>query len=150
MRSPVDGFSTKNSLTPETSLHTIPVTGRFDLTDEQWAVLAPLLPVGRRAGRPPKWSRRRLIDGIRWRVRVGAPWHDVPPAYGPWESVYGLFRRWQRDGRWAALVTALQVAADDRGIRVHAPAAVRAAVEVNEPCGSAALYRGTPVSPPPA
>lgn len=96
-------------------MHTIPVTGRFDLTDEQWAVLAPLLPVGRRAGRPPKWSRRRLIDGIRWRVRVGAPWRDVPAAYGPWESVYGLFRRWQRDGTWAALVTALQVAADAAG-----------------------------------
>jgi hypothetical protein len=37
----------------------------------QWAVLQPLLPVGRKSGRPPKWSKRQLIDGIRWRVRVG-------------------------------------------------------------------------------
>jgi transposase len=39
----------------------------------------------------------------------------VPQAYGPWQSVYGLFRRWQRDGTWAAVVTALQAAADAAG-----------------------------------
>ncbi|WP_338013457.1 transposase [Saccharothrix sp. ALI-22-I] len=31
-------------------------------------------------------------------MRVGAPWRDVPPVYGPWQTVYGLFRRWQRRG----------------------------------------------------
>jgi transposase len=45
------------------------LTRRFDLTDAQWAVLEPLLPKGRKPGRPPKWSKRQLIDGIRWRVR---------------------------------------------------------------------------------
>jgi transposase len=91
------------------------VAGRFDLTDEQWALLAPLLPVGARPGRPPRWTRRQLIDGIRWRIRVGCPWRDVPAVYGPWQSVYGLFRRWQCDGTWARLVTALQAAADAAG-----------------------------------
>ena len=66
-------------------------------------------------GRPPKWTKRQLIDGIRWRVRVGAPWRDVPGWYGPWQTVYGLFRRWQRDGTWAAIVTALQARADAAG-----------------------------------
>jgi transposase len=73
---------------------TLAVTGRADLSDAQWAVLEPLLPRGVRSGRPPKWSKRQLIDGIRWRVRAGTPWRDVPPAYGPWQTVYGLFRRW--------------------------------------------------------
>jgi len=77
---------------------TIPVTGRHDLTDTQWAMLAPLLPTGTKSGRPPKRTKRRLIDGIRWRTRVGAPWRDVPACYGRWQTVYGLFRRWQRDG----------------------------------------------------
>jgi transposase len=81
---------------------TIPVTGRADLTDEQWAVLEPLLPKGKKPGRPPKWTRRQLIDGIRWRTRAGTPWRDVPERYGPWQSVYGLFRRWQRDGNLEA------------------------------------------------
>ncbi|MFE4537490.1 transposase [Streptomyces scopuliridis] len=69
---------------------------RGDLTDEQWAVLEPLLPKGRRLGRPPVWPRRRLIDGIRFRVRTGVPWRDVPVEYGPWGRIYDLFRRWQR------------------------------------------------------
>ncbi|WP_337662568.1 transposase [Streptomyces sp. UNC401CLCol] len=59
--------------------------GRGDLTDEQWAILEPLLPKGAKAGRPPVWSRRLLIDGIRFK-------------YGPWYRIYDLFRRWQRDG----------------------------------------------------
>jgi transposase len=92
------------------------VTGRADLTDPQWAVLEPLLPVGTKPGRPPKSTKRQLIDGIRWRVRVGAPWRDVPPAYGSWQAVYGLFRRWQRAGVWARIVAALQARADAAGL----------------------------------
>jgi transposase len=92
------------------------VADRFDLTDEQWALLAPLLPVGVGCGRPRKWPLRQLVDGIRWRIRVGSPWRDVPAAYGPWESAYGLFRRWQLDGTWALLVTGLQAAADAAGL----------------------------------
>jgi transposase len=95
---------------------TAPVTGRADLTDAQWAVLEPLLPRGKKPGRPPTWSRRQLIDGIRWRVRTGAPWRDVPAWYGPWQLVYGLFRRWQRDGTWRRIVTALQARADAAGL----------------------------------
>jgi transposase len=88
------------------------VTGRADLTDAQWAVLEPLLPAGRKPGRPPKQPKRQLINGIRWRVRAGAPWRDVPAVYGPWQTVYGLFRRWQRDGTWRRVLTGLQVRAD--------------------------------------
>ena len=94
---------------------TVTVTGRHDLTDAQWAVLAPLLPVGRRPGRPPTWTKRQLIDGIRWRVRVGAPWRDVPARYGSWAAAYAVFRRWQRDGTWQRLLTALQTLADAAG-----------------------------------
>jgi transposase len=49
---------------------TIAVTGRFDLTDAQWAVLEPLLPTAKRPGRPSLRSKRQLIDGMRWRVRA--------------------------------------------------------------------------------
>jgi transposase len=97
-------------------MQTIPAGARFDLTDAQWAVLEPLLPAGARPGRPPVHPRRRLIDGVRWRVRVGAPWRDVPERYGPWQSVYTFFRRWQLAGVWAMLVTALQARADARGL----------------------------------
>ncbi|MEV4274200.1 IS5 family transposase [Micromonospora chalcea] len=95
---------------------TLAVTRRHDLTDAQWAVLEPLLPRPRGSGRPPKWSRRQLIDGIRWRTRVGSPWRDVPALYGPWQTVYGLFRRWQRAGVWREVVTGLQARADEAGM----------------------------------
>lgn len=95
-------------------MQTIPAGARFDLTEPQWAVLEPLLPPG--TGRPPVHPRRRLIDGVRWRVRVGAPWRDVPERYGPWQTVYTFFRRWQLAGVWTYLVTALQGVADADGL----------------------------------
>ncbi|MGD3111941.1 IS5 family transposase [Streptomyces sp. YGL11-2] len=89
---------------------------REDLTDAQWAVLELLLPKGRKPGRPPKWTRRQLIDGIRWQTRAGTPWRDVPERYGPWGRVYDLFRRWQRDGTWQRIFTELQARADAEGL----------------------------------
>nr|WP_030118240.1 IS5 family transposase [Streptomyces purpeochromogenes] len=66
-------------------------------------------------GRPPV-DRRKLIDGIRWRVRTGAPWRDLSREYGPWQTVYGLFRRWRRDGTWPMLLTRLQAREDAAGL----------------------------------
>ncbi|MET9450853.1 IS5 family transposase [Streptomyces cinerochromogenes] len=90
--------------------------GRGDLTSGQWARLEPLLPRGIKPGRPRVWTRRQLIDGTRWRTRTGAPWRDVPERYGPWDRVYDLLRRWQRDGDWARILTQLQAGADAKGL----------------------------------
>lgn len=112
----VDGSTTKKNLIPTGDLvDTIAVTGRHDLSDTQWAVLEALLPKVKKTGRPSRWTKRQLIDGIRWRVRVGAPWRDIPERYGSWAAVYAVFRRWQRDGTWARLLTALQALADAAG-----------------------------------
>lgn len=97
-------------------MDTISARARGDLTDAQWAVLQPLLPVGRKPGRPPKWTKRQLIDAIRWRTRIGAPWREVPERYGPWQNAYGLFRSWSRDGTWAAILAMLQARADAAGL----------------------------------
>lgn len=67
--------------------------GRGDLTNGQWVRLELLLPSGIKSVRPPVWTRRQLIDGIRRRTRTGAPWRDVPERFGPWDWVYDLFRR---------------------------------------------------------
>ncbi|MGS2591061.1 IS5 family transposase [Streptomyces hebeiensis] len=89
---------------------------RHDLTNAQWAKLEPLLPVGKKSGRLPVHTKRQLTDGIRWRTRAGAPWRDVPKRYGPWGTVYGLFRRWQRDGTWHRIFGQLQARADAEGL----------------------------------
>jgi transposase len=88
---------------------------RHELTDDQWAVLAPLLPPQRAVtGRPAK-DHRTILNGILWRLKTGAPWRDLPERYGPWQTVYTRFRRWQRAGVWARILAALQAAADARG-----------------------------------
>ena len=88
---------------------------RHDLTDAQWAVLEPALPAEPGRGRPPRWTKRQIIDGIRWRVRAGTPWRDVPETYAPWQTLYRWFRRWQRDGTWARILARLQTRADAAG-----------------------------------
>ena len=94
----------------------LPAGARHDLTDEQWAILLSLLPVGGKRGRPRRWTLRQLIDGIRFRMRTGCPWRDVPERYGTWQSVYGLFRRWQLSGRWAAILSAVQALGAEAGV----------------------------------
>lgn len=81
VRPPVEGSSTKKSLNTGDLVATLAVTRRLDLADEQWARLEPLLPVPARSGRPSEWTKRQLIDGIRWRVRVGAPATAAAPAW---------------------------------------------------------------------
>ncbi|WP_276611520.1 IS5 family transposase [Cryptosporangium phraense] len=88
---------------------------RGDLTNAEWDVLSAVLPPAKPGGRPPR-PRRQVIDGIRWRVRTGAPWRDLPERYGPWETAYGLFRDWQRDGTWTRIVSDLQSRAQARGL----------------------------------
>jgi transposase len=99
---------------------TLPAGARHDLTDEQWTILASLLeellPVGRKPGRPRRWTLRQLIDGVRFRTRTGCPWRDVPERYGSWQSVYGLFRAWQLAGRWAAILGGLQAMSAEAGL----------------------------------
>ena len=88
---------------------------RRELTDDQWAALAPHLPPQRAAtGRPAK-DHRTVVEAILWRLRTGAPWRDLPERYGPWQSAYTRFRRWQRAGVWDRALAALQAAADARG-----------------------------------
>lgn len=89
---------------------------RGDLTDARWAVLELLLWQGIKAGRPPVHTKWQLINGIRLRIRTGMPWRDLPERYGPWETVYGLFRRWQRDGTWHRILEQLQARADAKGL----------------------------------
>jgi transposase len=86
---------------------------RHELTEAEWARLAPLLPPPR-GGRPRK-DDRLVIDGILWKLATGAPWRDLPERYGPWQSVYTRFRRWTRAGAWDRLLAAVQRRADAAG-----------------------------------
>ncbi|MGH3382249.1 MAG: IS5 family transposase [Actinoallomurus sp.] len=96
-------------------MSTLDAASRHDLTDEQWAVLKPLLPGPALRGRPRRWPLRHLVDGVRFRVRAGCPWRDVPDRYGPWWRVYALFSCWQLRGIWRRLEDELIAMADAAG-----------------------------------
>ena len=85
---------------------------RYDLTDEEWAALAPLLPRERsgRKGKPYR-PHRDVLNGIFWVLRSGAPWRDLPERYGPWTTVYDRFRRWRREGLFQKILNALEAQA---------------------------------------
>ena len=88
---------------------------RHELTDAEWARLAPLLPPERPpVGRPNK-AHRPILNGLLWKLRTGAPWRDLPERYGPWESVYTRFRRWRLAGVWDRVLAAVQAAGDADG-----------------------------------
>lgn len=86
------------------------VTERAVITDRRWERLRRLLPVSR-VGRPAVRCRRWLLEAVCWRIRVGAPWRDLPSEFGPWSTAYHLFRRWQRAGVWRRILTGLQAVA---------------------------------------
>jgi transposase len=88
---------------------------RHELTDAQWERLAPLLPPQRPATGRPAHDHRTVLNGILWRLATGVPWRDLPERYGPWQTGYSRFRRWQRSGVWDRLLAALQAEADARG-----------------------------------
>jgi len=88
---------------------------RRDLTDDQWERLRPLLPPQKRARGRPSGDHRRIINGVLWLDRTGAPWRDLPTAYGPWQTVATRFYRWRRDGVWDRVLAELQQQADVAG-----------------------------------
>jgi transposase len=86
--------------------------GRGDLTNEQWERLEPLLPPHKpKVGRAAE-DHRRIINGILWIDRTGAPWRDLPERYGPWRTVASRFYRWQKAGIWDGILKALQQDSD--------------------------------------
>ena len=70
---------------------------RFDLTDAEWSIIAPLLPgaEGRKNGRP-RPDDRKVLNGIFFVLRTGTPWRDLPERYGPYTTVYNRFNRWPK------------------------------------------------------
>ena len=102
------------------------------VSDDLWSVIEPLMPSGRRRGRP--WNdHRRTLEGIIWRYRTGSPWRDLPAEFGAWQSVAERHLRWSIDGTYARIfaevtasfgdedteLTEMLVSVDSTSARVH-------------------------------
>lgn len=102
--------------------------GRFELTDFEWSIIQPLLPNKPRG--VPRADDRKVLNGIYWRLRTGAPWADIPERYGPYTTCYNRFVRWRKIGVWDRIFAAVSAAydgdlqmVDSSSIRVHQHAA---------------------------
>ena len=104
------------------------VGGRYDLTDVEWLVIEPLLP--RKWRGVKRVDDRRVLNGIFWVLRSGAPWRGLPERYGPYTTVYNRFNRWRKAGLWDRLMDEITKAYDGNVqmidssiVRVHQHAA---------------------------
>ncbi|MGE8136123.1 IS5 family transposase [Novosphingobium subterraneum] len=96
---------------------------RYDLTDSEWRVISLLLPNMPRG--VPRVDDRRVLNGILWVLRSGAPWRDLPERYGPRTTCYNRFVRWRRAGVWDRLMDAI-IAAYDGDIQMIDSTSIRA------------------------
>ena len=84
---------------------------RFDLSDEEWVIISGLLPKQGRG--PQRKDDRKILNGIFYILRTGAPWRDLPERYGPRTTVYNRYVRWGERGVWRGIFEALAVECED-------------------------------------
>jgi Transposase and inactivated derivatives len=77
------------------------------LTDEEWSFFEPFVVSVSPLGGRPAGDHRRVLDGVFWIARTGAPWRDLPAELGNWNSVFRQFRRWTASGLWDVMLEAL-------------------------------------------
>ena len=97
---------------------------RYETTDFEWSVIAPLLPNKPRGMR--RADDRKVLNVIFWRLRTSSPWADIPEDYGPSTTCYIRFVRWRKAGAWDRTFDAVSRAydgdlhmVDSSSIRVH-------------------------------
>jgi transposase len=95
---------------------------RYGFTDDEWAAIKPMLPNKPRG--VPRVNDRRILNGIFWVLRSGAPWRDLPRSFGPYTTCYNRFVRWRRAGVWAKIMTSL-AGAHDAGVQMIDTSIVR-------------------------
>ena len=94
-----------------------------DLTDAEWAILAPHVPPPANRGRPRDWTFREIINGIFYVLRGGIPWRLMPTDLPPWPTVYRWFAAWRDDGLFETINHALVMSDRERVGRETSPSA---------------------------
>jgi putative transposase len=116
-----------------------------DLTDGQWAVLAPLIPPAKPGGRPRSVAARAIVDAILYHLRNGGTWRSLPHDYPSWKTVYHYFRAWRLDGTWERIHDTLRDQTRAAAGRATSPSAAildSQSVKTTEQGGRAATMRG--------
>lgn len=94
-----------------------------DLTDEQWAIVEPLIPPAKHGGRPRTIPMREVINTILYLNRSGCQWDMLPHDLLPKSTVYDYFAEWRDDGTWERFVDALRAQVRTQAGREATPSA---------------------------
>lgn len=86
----------------------------MDLTEQQWKMISDLIPPAKIRGRRPT-PPRRILNGILWILRTGAPWKDLPRKYPPYQTCHRRFQEWTKAGVFQKIVRTLATDLKDRG-----------------------------------
>ena len=87
---------------------------RYELPDAGWELIKDLVSPEQKMGRP-RSDDRLVLNGIFWVLNSGAHWRDMPERYGRWETIYGRYRRWVREGLFERILQRLHVSLDAYG-----------------------------------
>jgi len=80
-----------------------------DISDEEWAILEPLIPPAKPGGRPRTTNMREVINALFYLDRTGGQWRALPHDFPSWSTVWSYFRFWRNAGTWERIHTALRV-----------------------------------------
>ena len=94
-----------------------------DLTDAEWTLIAPFMPLPARTGRPRVWTMREIMNAIFYVLRAGCAWRLLPRDFPPMTTVYGWFLRFRRDGLFETINHHLVMADRERVGRQASPSA---------------------------
>jgi len=112
-----------------------------DLSDAEWALVAPLFAQEGKAGRPSTYGARAILNALFYMARSGCSWRMLPHDFPPWKTVYAAFRRWGKEGRFERMNVRLNVRwrlAHGRSALPHAAIADTQSVKTTEKGGLAA------------
>jgi putative transposase len=79
-----------------------------DLTDEEWRLLEPFIPLAKTGGRPRSTDVREVLNAIFYILRGGCAWRLLPHDFPCWQTVYHYFRSWRQSGLWEQIHTTLR------------------------------------------
>jgi transposase len=114
---------------------------RHDLSDEEWALVQPLLPAPSATGRKRR-DDRQVLDGILYALRTGCQWRDIPDRYGPWKTIHNRFTRWRAEKVVDRIADGLLSILEDRGEIDQDLWCVDATISRAARCAAGALKKG--------
>ena len=94
-----------------------------DLSDDEWAIIEPLIPPAKAGGRPRTTNMREVVDGIFYVLKTGCQWANLPGDFPPYSSVFDYYTQWRRNKVWQRMNDALREAVRQAEGREATPSA---------------------------